>query len=117
MQGLPAEKRDPPEIASCLRTGAQRHGRFYVVTERGFDWALRTYDRGLTWSLHHPITVLAFSLVVLGANVGLFAISPFGFLPTEDTGRIVVRTEAGEGTGWESMKELQRHPRGPMRTS
>jgi HAE1 family hydrophobic/amphiphilic exporter-1 len=88
--------------------GEQRHGRLYQLSERGFEWSLRAYDRGLTWSLHHPITVLAFSLAVLAANVGLFVVSPFGFLPTEDTGRIVVRTEAGEGTGWESMKELQR---------
>ncbi len=88
--------------------GEQRHGRLFQLSERGFEWSLRAYDRGLTWSLHHPTTVLAFSLAVLAANVGLFVVSPFGFLPTEDTGRIVVRTEAGEGTGWESMKELQR---------
>jgi len=88
--------------------GAERHGRFYAVTERGFDWGLRSYDRGLTWSLRHPVSVLLFSLAVLVATVGVFLVSRMGFLPSEDTGRLVVRTEAAEGTSWEAMKSLQR---------
>ncbi len=88
--------------------GERRHGRLYEVSERAFDAALRGYDRGLTWSLRHPRAVLAFSGAVLAATVGVASIAPMGFLPTEDTGRIVVRTEAGEGTSWETMKDLQR---------
>jgi HAE1 family hydrophobic/amphiphilic exporter-1 len=39
--------------------------------------------------------------------VGIFKVSRIGFLPSEDTGRLVVRTEAAEGTSWETMKALQ----------
>ena len=38
---------------------AAQHGRLYQATERGFDAMLRFYDRGLTWSLAHPRTVLS----------------------------------------------------------
>jgi hydrophobic/amphiphilic exporter-1 (mainly G- bacteria), HAE1 family len=84
------------------------HGRLYRVTERGFAWGLRTYDRGLRWSLGHPRIVLAFSALVLVAMVPLWVIIPKGFLPSEDTGRLVITTEAAEGTSWDAMVRAQR---------
>jgi HAE1 family hydrophobic/amphiphilic exporter-1 len=80
--------------------GKVHHGRLYQTTERGFDAMLRFYDRGLTWSLAHPRTVLAFSGLVLVAMVPLWRAVPKGFLPSEDTGRVVLNTEASEGTSW-----------------
>jgi hydrophobic/amphiphilic exporter-1 (mainly G- bacteria), HAE1 family len=88
--------------------GEARHGRSYLAIERGFEWSLRTYDRGLTWSLGHPRTVLAFSALVLAATVATFVLVPKGFLPSEDTGRAVINTEAAEGTSFEAMVRAQR---------
>jgi HAE1 family hydrophobic/amphiphilic exporter-1 len=88
--------------------GEPRHGRLYRLTERGFDWSLRTYGRGLRWSLDHPRAVLAFSGAVLVAMVPLWRAVPKGFLPSEDTGRAVVNTEAAEGTSWDAMVRAQR---------
>jgi HAE1 family hydrophobic/amphiphilic exporter-1 len=85
-----------------------RHGRGYLAVERTFERALRTYDRGLTWSLAHPRTVLAFSGLVLVAMVPLFMTVPKGFLPSEDTGRAVINTETPEGTSFEAMVRAQR---------
>jgi HAE1 family hydrophobic/amphiphilic exporter-1 len=92
-----------------LRAGEHRsHGRLYRISEAGFEWSLRFYDRGLRWSLDHPRTVLAFSAAVLATMVPLFAWAPKGFLPSEDTGRLVVNTEAAEGTSWEAMVRAHR---------
>ena len=84
------------------------HGRFYRFTERGFAWSLRVYDRGLRWSLSHPRTVVAFSALVLVAMVPLWRAVPKGFLPSEDTGRAVINTEAAEGTSFDAVVRAQR---------
>ena len=87
---------------------AAEHGRFYRATERGFGAALRFYDRGLTWALDHPRSVLAFSGVVLVLMIPLWRAVPKGFLPSEDTGRLVVNTEPAEGTSWDAMVRAHR---------
>ncbi len=84
------------------------HGRLYRVTERGFAWSLRAYDRGLRWSLSHPRTVVAFSALILVAMVPLWRAVPKGFLPSEDTGRVVINTEAAEGTSFDAVVRAQR---------
>jgi len=86
----------------------QRHGRSYRAIERALDGVLRFYDRGLTWSLDHPRTVLGFSVLVLAAMVPLWGAVPKGFLPNEDTGRLLVNTEASEGTSWDAMVRAHR---------
>jgi HAE1 family hydrophobic/amphiphilic exporter-1 len=86
----------------------ERHGRLYALTERGFERAVRAYDRGLTWSLAHPRSVIAFSVLVLVAMVPLWQAVPKGFLPSEDTGRAIVNTEAAEGTSFQAMVRAQR---------
>jgi len=86
----------------------ERHGRSYQAIERGFDVIVRFYDRGLTWSLDHPRTVLAFSLVVLVAMIPLWRAVPKGFLPSEDTGRLIINTESAEGTSWEATVRAHR---------
>jgi len=99
----------PMMCSRFLRADAHGpHGRLYQLTEQGFEWSVRFYDRGLRWSLDHPRAVLAFSAAVLAAMVPLFAWAPKGFLPSEDTGRLVVNTEAAEGTSWEAMVRAHR---------
>ncbi len=88
---------------------AAHHGRLYQATERGFDAMLRFYDRGLTWSLAHPRTVLGFSAVVLVLMIPLWRAVPKGFLPSEDTGRLLINTEPAEGTSWDAMVRAHRN--------
>ncbi len=87
---------------------AEAHGALYRWTERGFEAALRGYDRGLSWSLDHPRSVAAFSALVAAAMVPLWGAVPKGFLPTDDTGRLRVSTEGAEGTSFDAMARLQR---------
>jgi HAE1 family hydrophobic/amphiphilic exporter-1 len=84
------------------------HGRFYQATERVFDASLRFYDRGLNWSLAHPRSVLAFSGLVLALMFPLLLAVPKGFLPSEDTGRLLINTEPAEGTSWDAMVRAHR---------
>ncbi|MHB8876214.1 MAG: efflux RND transporter permease subunit, partial [Myxococcaceae bacterium] len=87
------------------RQGSQ--GRFFEVTERGFDWVLKRYGWGLRASLRHPRLVMAGSLAVLVAMVPLFMAIPKGFLPNEDNGQLQAFTEAAEGVSFDEMIRLQ----------
>ncbi len=71
------------------------------------DW-LRWYEAGLRWSLAHGAAVLVFLVLVLAGTVGLFKVIPQGFLPSEDTGRLIGRTEAAQGVSFADMVAHQR---------
>src|SRR5262249_50787395 len=87
--------------------GEEKHGRFYQVTERGFDGVLGFYGMTLRPVLNHPGKVLVFSLLVLAATFWLFVKIPKGFLPTEDQGLVFGFTEGAQGIGFPAMKEHQ----------
>ena len=83
------------------------HGRLYAVSERWFQRSIDIYGYGLGWSLDHRRTVMAFSALVLAAAVVLFVKIPKGFLPSEDTGQVLIYTQATEGISFESMARHQ----------
>ena len=109
VSGLVSLTLTPMLCARFLRHAphAQRHGALYRAVERGFDATLRGYERGLSWALDHPRSVVAFSAAVLVAMVPLFLAVPKGFLPTEDTGRLQLFTESAEGTSFPAMIRAQ----------
>ncbi|HEX5012384.1 MAG TPA: efflux RND transporter permease subunit [Planctomycetota bacterium] len=84
-----------------------QHGALFRATERAWDAALGVYDRTLSWTLRRPAITLVFSALVLAGTVWLFGQVPKGFLPNEDTGRILVQTEAAEGTSFPGMVRYQ----------
>jgi HAE1 family hydrophobic/amphiphilic exporter-1 len=86
----------------------EKHGRFYVTVERGFQGLLGVYDRVLGFVLRHRRLALVFSAVILAATVLVFQRIPKGFLPTEDNSQIFVTTEAVEGISFSSAAERQR---------
>jgi hydrophobic/amphiphilic exporter-1 (mainly G- bacteria), HAE1 family len=86
----------------------EQHGKLYEVSERGFDWMLRVYERGLTWSLGHRTLVLGFSLLVLIAMVPLFIAVPKGFLPSEDVNMLIAFTESQEGISFDALVKNQK---------
>ncbi len=88
--------------------GATRHGWLFGASERVFDAALWLYDVSLRWVLRHRLVTMAVSLAILAATVQLYRTIPTGFLPNEDTGRIIAQTEAIEGISFASMVEHQR---------
>ena len=87
--------------------GEKEHGKLYRATERGFEWMLARYDGSLRWALAHRGLALAFSAVVLVGTAWLFVAVPKGFLPSEDTGRIIATTEGVEGVSFPAMVAQQ----------
>ena len=83
------------------------HGRFYQLTERGFDAVRDAYQWSLEWSLAHQRTVLIAFIAITVATGFLFARMPKGFLPSEDTGQLFCFTEAAEDISFEAMAKLQ----------
>jgi HAE1 family hydrophobic/amphiphilic exporter-1 len=77
---------------------ATTHGRVYNAFESLFDGALGAYDWTLRQSLRFHAVTMALSLLLLVGTGYLFTRIPKGFLPTEDTGRLNVSTEAVQGT-------------------
>jgi HAE1 family hydrophobic/amphiphilic exporter-1 len=84
----------------------QRHGSLFNLTERAFDAWLRGYDWSLRKALRFRMATAVISAALLVATVYLFTMIPKGFLPTEDTSRIMVNTEASQGI---SFQEMVRH--------
>jgi len=98
-----------PMLASLmLKQGAHaEHGKFYAITERGFQAILRFYDSTLKWTLRHRRITLGFSLALLGLTAALFVTIPKGFIPSEDIGQLTGVTEAEQGISLEYMLEHQ----------
>jgi HAE1 family hydrophobic/amphiphilic exporter-1 len=97
-----------PMLASrFLRAGAERRGRVFEASERAFAALLRTYERTLDWSLRHRGLVLAAFALSLAATAVVFALVPKGFIPSEDTGRIIAFTEGPQDTSFEAMVQRQ----------
>ncbi len=84
----------------------KRQEGFYGATERLFDAAVRLYGRTLLGVMRHRFVCLLFSFAILGGTAWLFMHTPKGFLPTEDIGQIVVRTEGQQGS---SVSDMIRH--------
>ncbi|MFC5067233.1 multidrug efflux RND transporter permease subunit [Flaviflagellibacter deserti] len=85
----------------------EKHGRFYLVVERGFDAMLRGYAWGLDGVLRHQrLTLLVFFMTV-GASGALFYYIPKGFFPVQDTGLIQATSEASQDISFAAMTKLQ----------
>jgi HAE1 family hydrophobic/amphiphilic exporter-1 len=85
----------------------EQHGWLYRFLGRCLDGLTRGYDVTLQWTMkHHVATVLA-SFVVLAATVHMFGLVPKGFIPSEDTGQMLINTEGAQGVSYEQMVGYQ----------
>ncbi|MFH0843915.1 MAG: efflux RND transporter permease subunit [Pseudomonadota bacterium] len=69
---------------------------------------LRVYSAGLRWFLRHRLLTMIFTGLIFVGTVSLFRTLPKGFIPSEDTGRVIVYTEAVEGISFQSMVDHQK---------
>jgi hydrophobe/amphiphile efflux-1 (HAE1) family protein len=81
-------------------------GRFNRIAERGFDWMLRHYDRGLGFVFRHQLPALLSTLVLMAATGYLYVTIPKGFFPEQDTGFIFGQADAREDISYASMAAL-----------
>jgi len=85
----------------------KQHGRWYNLTERGFEKLLHGYERSLAWAMAHRPAGLVFSLLILVLTGVLFVVVPKGLFPSDDTGLLMGTTEAAQGTSYQEMVRLQ----------
>ncbi|HET8608168.1 MAG TPA: efflux RND transporter permease subunit, partial [Burkholderiales bacterium] len=97
----------PMLCSRILQPHTSRHGRLYMLSERGFDALRNGYDRSLQWVLRHERLAMMTFLVIIVATAYLFYVVPKGFLPEEDTGQLFVFTEAAQDIGFDRMAQLQ----------
>ena len=82
-------------------------GKFYKVTEDGWNAIARLYDGGLKWVLAHQRTTLFVTLGTVAFTGYLAMVIPKGFFPEQDTGMILGVTEAPVDVSFSRMMDLQ----------
>jgi HAE1 family hydrophobic/amphiphilic exporter-1 len=82
---------------------AERHGRWFNASERGFQAVLRAYERSLGWVMSHRPVTLAFSAAVLVATYFVWTNIPKGLFPPDDSGSLNANAEAPQGTPFTEM--------------
>ncbi len=76
--------------------------------DRGFAWVIRQYARTLAWALRWRKLMLAVTIGLVFATVGLYRYVPKGFLPIQDTGLLSGNTLASPDISFQAMAERQR---------
>ena len=86
----------------------RKHGRVYALSERMFDAMLSTYRSTLSWVMRHQrLTIAVFFAITIGTGF-LFVWMPKGFLPADDSGLILVFTEAAQDVSFDAMSNMQK---------
>ncbi len=75
---------------------------------QGAQW-LRAYRRSLAWCLRHPLWLLLALAAVVALNVHLYVAIDKGFMPEQDTGRIMGFIRTDQASSYQAMeKRIQR---------
>jgi hydrophobic/amphiphilic exporter-1 (mainly G- bacteria), HAE1 family len=85
----------------------QKHGWLYHFLGRCLDAMNKAYEVSLAWVMRHHVTTLMVSVLVLVATAFMFSLVPKGFIPSEDTGQVLINTEAAQGVSYEQMVGYQ----------
>src|SRR5262245_24376471 len=67
---------------------------------------LRAYTRLVRWSVAHHYKAVALGLLIFALSIGSFYLLPSGFLPPEDTGRILLALELPPGARLEDTRAV-----------
>ncbi len=84
----------------------RKHGRFYRLSERAFNGMLETYSVGLKWVLRHSALTLAILLGTVSLAVYLYIVTPKGFFPTQDTGRLMGAIQADQDIAFPALRSI-----------
>ncbi len=94
----------PMLCSRFLRPPAEeRHGGFYLLTERAFDATLDGYRASLAWVMRHRRATMAVLALTIAGTVWGFRVIPKGFLPEEDDSQVLIFTEAAQGISYDAM--------------
>lgn len=98
-----------PMLCSRFLQSSSTHSqnRLYQLSEKAFDWLLRGYQWTLQPVLKHRAVTLVVSGILLILTAYLFVLVPKGFIPTEDTGQLMVNTKAAQDISFDDMLKHQ----------
>ncbi|MGL5632603.1 MAG: efflux RND transporter permease subunit, partial [Azovibrio sp.] len=82
-----------------------RHGRLFRMSEHSFTLLHQGYRHSLNWALRHTKLVWIILLATIGLNIWLYIIVPKGFLPEQDTGRMLGFIRADQQTSFQLMSQ------------
>jgi multidrug efflux pump subunit AcrB len=77
-------------------------------SQRDGSAAVAFYMRSLEWALSHPVAIVSILVLMLAGTAGLFVALPKGFMPTQDTGILGVRSVTIANVSFAAMERLQR---------
>jgi multidrug efflux pump len=98
----------PMMSARLLRyTPPERQGRFYKLSERGFEKIISFYGRTLKFVLRFQTITLLVAVATLILTVFLYIVVPKGFFPTQDTGIIQGISQSAATTSFTAMTAQQ----------
>src|SRR6266851_355155 len=98
----------PMMCARFLKRDTGQHSRAYRISENLFNRLLRTYDVGLCWVLRHQFLILLVTIGTVCLNVYLFWITPKGFFPQQDTGRLNGLIQGDQDLSFAAMSQKMR---------
>ncbi len=87
--------------------GAAVHGKFYELSERGFNAMVAFYERTLRGAMRHRALTVSVAGVMAVLTVFVARALPTGFIPTDDTGQIFAFTEAAQDVSFAEMMAHQ----------
>src|SRR5581483_8402810 len=82
-------------------------GRAHQAVERGFEWLVHHYTRGLDFVLRHQRPTLFVFLATVALSALLYVFEPKGFFPQQDTGIIAGVSDASQDVSFAEMLRLQ----------
>jgi hydrophobic/amphiphilic exporter-1 (mainly G- bacteria), HAE1 family len=107
--GLVSLTLTPMMCSRFIRSSAEvKHGRVYRFSEAVFNGMLSVYAMGLRWCLRHRFIVLLSFIATIVATVHLYSTIQKDFLPAEDTGRLLARTQAGDDASYDALVAYQK---------
>jgi multidrug efflux pump len=98
----------PMMCARFLKRDTGKHGRVYKFSEDIFNRLLRTYDVSLRWVLRHQFLILLVTIATVCVNGYLFWITPKGFFPQQDTGRVNGMIQGDQDLSFTAMSQKMR---------
>ncbi|MDA8417045.1 MAG: efflux RND transporter permease subunit [Betaproteobacteria bacterium] len=63
------------------------------------------YQRSLTWALRYRLLVLIVLFLTIALNFTLFVVVPKGFMPQQDTGRLIGQVQADQNISFQAMRD------------
>src|SRR5437868_13650805 len=85
----------------------RKHGRLFNASEKIFERALAWYGSALKWVLRRSAIALAVLLATVGLAVSLYIVTPKGFFPQQDTGRLNGSIQAAQDVSFQDMRQKQ----------